>query len=168
MQAATCYYCGFSQVGDGGKMPRHFSNRNYRSSARQMIAAAITLATLTFVSGCSDRDRPMASETVRPTGQQLFMDHCASCHGTEGRGDGPLAPELRVAPANLRLLAQNNDGRFPDRRVHRSIDGRGMPPVHGLPEMPVWGAALRRQASSETQVSAQIILITSYIGTLQD
>lgn len=138
------------------------------SFARSTFAAAIALAAMAFVSGCSDRDSPTASEAVRPSGRQLFFDHCASCHGTEGRGDGPLATELRVAPTNLRLLAQENDGRFPSRRLQRAIDGRGMPTAHGLPEMPVWGAVWKRQGLSEMQLSAQIISITSYISTLQD
>jgi len=35
------------------------------------------------------------------TGRQLFADHCASCHGAEGRGDGPAAANLRPPPADL-------------------------------------------------------------------
>jgi putative copper resistance protein D len=34
-------------------------------------------------------------------GLQLYDDHCAVCHGTEGYGDGPAAPGLRPRPANL-------------------------------------------------------------------
>jgi cytochrome c oxidase cbb3-type subunit 2/cytochrome c oxidase cbb3-type subunit I/II len=41
--------------------------------------------------------RPAAAEV----GQRLFSDHCASCHGDEGRGDGPAAPWLSPPPTNL-------------------------------------------------------------------
>ena len=34
-------------------------------------------------------------------GQQLFADHCASCHGPTGAGDGPGAAALRPRPGNL-------------------------------------------------------------------
>lgn len=34
-------------------------------------------------------------------GLALYPDHCASCHGAEGRGDGPAAAGLRVPPADL-------------------------------------------------------------------
>lgn len=34
-------------------------------------------------------------------GQALYRDHCASCHGTSGNGDGPGAAGLSPAPANL-------------------------------------------------------------------
>lgn len=36
-----------------------------------------------------------------PKGEALFNTHCAACHGTSGRGDGPAAAALKPAPANL-------------------------------------------------------------------
>jgi mono/diheme cytochrome c family protein len=40
-----------------------------------------------------------ASSIVR--GAKLFATHCASCHGREGRGDGPAGRFLRVTPSDL-------------------------------------------------------------------
>lgn len=34
-------------------------------------------------------------------GARLYPEHCASCHGTEGHGDGPAAAGLRIPPADL-------------------------------------------------------------------
>jgi copper resistance protein D len=34
-------------------------------------------------------------------GQELFAEHCASCHGANGRGDGPVAANLPKPPADL-------------------------------------------------------------------
>lgn len=34
-------------------------------------------------------------------GKTLYQTHCATCHGPAGRGDGPTAESLRVAPANF-------------------------------------------------------------------
>lgn len=42
---------------------------------------------------------PPSSDLAR--GQQLYGDHCASCHGATGAGDGPGAASLRPRPANL-------------------------------------------------------------------
>jgi putative copper export protein/mono/diheme cytochrome c family protein len=34
-------------------------------------------------------------------GQSLFAQNCASCHGADGRGDGPAAANLQPSPADL-------------------------------------------------------------------
>ncbi|MGC4097082.1 MAG: cytochrome c/FTR1 family iron permease [Nitrospira sp.] len=34
-------------------------------------------------------------------GATLFAQHCTACHGTQGRGDGPLAKSLDPAPSDL-------------------------------------------------------------------
>lgn len=134
------------------------------------IATALILAAL--ASGCTERkgsgEESIASETTRPSPQELFVSYCASCHGIDGVGDGPLATELRRTPANLRLLKQNNNGEFPTQKVQRSIDGRGMPRSHGLPDMPVWGMDWIRDGLNEAEVKARAIMITSYIASIQD
>ncbi len=45
-------------------------------------------------------------------GAALYPGHCAACHGTEGRGDGPLAAGLPVPPADLTAghLWMHSDG----------------------------------------------------------
>lgn len=34
-------------------------------------------------------------------GARLFGEHCASCHGVQGKGDGPLAPGMEPAPSDF-------------------------------------------------------------------
>lgn len=34
-------------------------------------------------------------------GAALYQTHCASCHGAQGRGDGPAATSLSPPPADL-------------------------------------------------------------------
>jgi high-affinity iron transporter len=36
-----------------------------------------------------------------PHGEELFAQHCAACHGTQGKGDGPLAKGMNPAPRNF-------------------------------------------------------------------
>ena len=35
------------------------------------------------------------------SGQVLYDEHCARCHGLTGKGDGPEAAKLTVPPANF-------------------------------------------------------------------
>ncbi|WGW05426.1 c-type cytochrome [Tropicibacter oceani] len=71
-------------------------------------------------------------------GRAQYHTHCATCHGLEGRGDGPMAGVLLVKPVNLTELSVQNGGTFPLERVVMRIDGREPLVSHGSP-MPVYG-----------------------------
>src|SRR5215470_13260272 len=65
-----------------------------------------------------------AQEPWRDSGVALFGTYCASCHGRDGHGDGPVAESLKTRPPNLTQLAKLNGGMFPAERTRRVIDGR--------------------------------------------
>ena len=77
--------------------------------------------------------------TKSDLGKQEFESKCATCHGMDGRGDGPQAEILSIQPANLTILAKQNGGVFPVKRVHAIIDGRLEVAAHGPRTMPIWG-----------------------------
>ena len=77
-------------------------------------------------------------DEVQQGGQELFRQHCVACHGTNGKGTGPLTSDLIGVPANLTELAMRNKGTFPFWRTYRIIDGREYVAQHGVREMPVW------------------------------
>ena len=52
----------------------------------------------------------------QPAGKARFEQYCSGCHGTDGKGDGPLANLLTVKPVDLTQLAKNNAGNFPGTR----------------------------------------------------
>ncbi len=103
-------------------------------------------------------------------GRALYTTYCASCHGTSGRGDGPVAAQLVTKPANLAEFAVHNGGVFPAERLHRIIDGQEMNArAHGSMEMPVWGDAFRRREGlSEEAASARIDAIIQYLRVIQE
>jgi len=45
----------------------------------------------------------LPAAAVGARGRELWIEHCAGCHGAEGRGDGPAAAWLRPRPTNLTL-----------------------------------------------------------------
>jgi mono/diheme cytochrome c family protein len=61
--------------------------------------------------------------TPTPTGAQDFADLCAPCHGTGGKGDGPMAADLAKKPADLTGLAARSGGEFPMIMVMNKIWG---------------------------------------------
>jgi len=109
------------------------------------------------------------SLTTVESGQALFRSYCASCHGTEAKGDGPIAASLRVVPADLTTLARRNHGRFDAEKVRKAIDGRAVVKTHGDSDMPVWGDAFKRagEGYSEEKVKARIDALVEYLRTLQ-
>jgi hypothetical protein len=73
------------------------------------------------------------------SGEELFERFCASCHGAEARGDGPVSRSLNVAVPDLTRIASRY-GEFPASRIRDIIDGRGIDMfAHGSRTMPVWG-----------------------------
>jgi len=103
-------------------------------------------------------------------GATLFRTYCASCHGSGGRGDGPVAPHLKKPPANLTQIAVRSNGVFDAQKVGQFIDGRNVVRPHGPSEMPVWGDAFTRTTteSDEAAVSQKIEALVRYIETLQE
>ena len=77
------------------------------------------------------------------TGSDLYTNYCAVCHGKSAKGDGPLADKLKKRPPDLTLFARQNGGTFPSAMVAKIIDGRQPEPLHGGPDMPVWGDAFK-------------------------
>ncbi len=109
-------------------------------------------------------------------GKEEFESKCASCHGQDGKGGGPLSHAFITKPADLTVLMKNNGGVFPAQRVYEVIDGRKDIEAHGPRAMPVWGREYRANTpdiegyydlrSSVTQ--AKILALIDYLYRLQD
>lgn len=98
------------------------------------LLALTPAAALAALTGC-------VTPPAEPVGRALFLDYCAACHGTEGRGDGPAAADLDVPPADLTHIAKRNNGVFPRAEVMSVIDGYTRTDQHGG-SMPEFGALL--------------------------
>ena len=77
-------------------------------------------------------------------GKFEYLNSCASCHGTTGKGDGPVVKSLIKPPTDLTKLSETNSGVFPFARVYDVIDGRFELATHGTRDMPVWGEVYKR------------------------
>ena len=109
---------------------------------------------------------------VRTSGRDTYLRLCASCHGTEGKGDGPLAGSLAKPPADLTQLAKRSGGRFDESAVMAAIDGRRAVAAHGTRDMPVWGAIFEEEGRGEPYPAYQGLLksrfLMDYLATLQE
>ena len=96
-----------------------------------------------------------------------FRTYCRSCHGSEGRGDGPVAADLRQPPPDLTLLAERESGRFPASAVRQKIDGRDPVGSHGPGDMPVWGLTFSVRGETATDVEKRIDDLVALIRSIQ-
>lgn len=132
--------------------------------------SALLMSSLLFGMPASSSSQGVtdAPSSERPIdGRVLYVTHCASCHGTSGRGDGPVADSLRRTPADLTQYAGRNRDVFPFAPLERIIDGRDVR-AHGTVEMPVWGDVfLRTPNGSAAAVRDRIDALVRYLESIQ-
>lgn len=95
-----------------------------------------------------------AEDLSTSSGAQLFKRYCASCHGADGKGDGPVAPFFKLLPPDLTEMSRRNKGTFPAERARRIIDGRERTLPHGARQMPVWGTEFELTADQPAAARA--------------
>jgi mono/diheme cytochrome c family protein len=101
-------------------------------------------------------------------GRAMYLQYCASCHGLNGEGNGPMARTLTTPPANLRRLSERYGNPLPEDQIARFIDGRADVKAHGLRDMPVWGKRLYSEGQgSERQVKDLIAKLVAYLQSIQ-
>ena len=111
-------------------------------------------------------------------GKSDYRDSCASCHGEDGKGNGPVAGFLKQKVPDLTILVKNNAGVFPFARVYDVIDGRQAVAAHGPRDMQVWGKEYREEGANRSggyalpaelssYARGRIIALIGYISSLQ-
>ena len=121
-------------------------------------------------------DQTPFPSTFVPSGERMYKQFCAACHGSEGKGHGPAASSLKVAPPDLTTLAKRHKGKFPYDYVSRVLHfGPGVS-AHGSSAMPTWGPIFQRldensrsplRLESETAVRGRIQNLSDYLASLQ-
>jgi mono/diheme cytochrome c family protein len=109
----------------------------------------------------------MAAADDIDEGRQIYLQHCASCHGLTAEGNGPLAPVLTTPPTNLRLLSERFGNPLPEDQIARFIDGRADVRAHGPRDMPVWGERFYAEDGSRGMVKERIAKLVAYLQSIQ-
>jgi len=139
--------------------------------------AAVASLVLLALAGCAAREPSEKKITEllnlgAPNGQELYRQLCASCHGTSGTGDGPLADQLKAKVPDLTRLAARDGGTFPRTGVRAVITGDRAIPSHGPLAMPVWGRRLAPYDSPAAAAAAfdqarDVTAIVDYLASIQ-
>ena len=99
-------------------------------------------------------------------GRRLYVSYCQLCHGTGGKGDGPLAKKMQISPADLATTVRSRS----DTILTKIITGEGRQTITGRDRhnllsdaMPEWKAIF-----SESQVKALIAYLRFLGNTKHD
>jgi len=107
-------------------------------------------------------------QTSAASGKEMFAQYCATCHGADGKGNGPAASSLKTAPPDLTQLAKKNNGKYPANTVASVLKFGNGPGPHGSEDMPVWGPLFQSLDKYHSEVVQQRISnLVSYVESLQ-
>jgi mono/diheme cytochrome c family protein len=136
---------------------------------RYVVSVVFVAAALSTIASAQVGRTGMPPLTIESlTGRDSFDRYCTSCHGSDGRGGGPVAAALKTPPADLTTLAQRNGGSFPRARVASFVEGTDRSsPTHGTSDMPVWGSTFRSLESSDARVRVRLANLVAYVESLQ-
>ncbi len=102
-----------------------------------------------------------------PSGEEIYKQYCAGCHGADAKGQGPVASNLKLPPPDLTTLAKRHDGEFPYAYVYDVVFW-GPLASHGSVSMPVWGPIfLHLDKRDEVTVGKRIANLSAYLASLQ-
>ncbi len=124
---------------------------------------AILLGILTLLLSVAVQAESTVEQDI---GEQEYSSFCATCHGSDGKGNGPKANQLSATPTNLTLLSKENGGSFPETAVYNIIDGRRVGDLHGQ-EMPIWGEHFKEIVGNEEAVDERISNLIEYLISIQ-
>ena len=111
---------------------------------------------------------PEQVQTGLMQGPALFKAHCAVCHGSGGKGDGPMAASLRAKVPDLTRVAMRNGGKFPLERVQKIISGEARAGIaHGTREMPIWGPVFSEVTRDRDIGRVRVYNLAKYLEDLQ-
>ena len=102
-------------------------------------------------------------------GKDLYLAYCASCHGTLGKGDGPVASALKGPLADLTTISKRNRGKFPREAVEKIILGeqKNARTAHGSEQMPVWGPVFRKVENDQDFGLVRVRRLVEYLISIQ-
>lgn len=131
------------------------------------LAAAVAVGM-----GCTAQTESKVVIPVHKTsptdGKVMYNSYCAPCHGTDARGNGPVAGALKTPPTDLTLLSKKNQGKFPQDHIVSVLNFGSTHPAHGTAEMPVWGSIFgRMDQMNAADKQLRITNLGRYIESLQ-
>jgi mono/diheme cytochrome c family protein len=153
------------------KPERNSENRSWRGIVLAVTLGSLLVCLPDLAVGATPRQ---AAEKTKPEpliysvkGPELFRTYCATCHGLDGKGGGPMASSLKATVPDLTVLTKKNQGQFPTQRVRQVIAGGQLPASHGSGEMPVWGPIFHQIENDQDLGNVRLENLVKYLQSIQ-
>jgi mono/diheme cytochrome c family protein len=127
---------------------------------RAVAGAVVALSSVLW-----SADQRAYAQSPGDAGKATFSEHCASCHGESGHGDGPRGAGLTTKPADLTRLSARHNGEFPTERI-ADIVRNGSALLGHTTEMPAWSTVFGVKGDPSV-ARARIDALARYLETLQ-
>ena len=133
-----------------------------------LLSLCLVLLPAVLLPAAQKQDRTTSSLRNTVEGAKIFLYHCATCHGTDGRGHGPASVALKHPVPDLTLISQRSGGKFPYQRVKGIVEGNepGLL-AHGNREMPIWGPIFHEVESDQDWGEVRLDAITKHVESIQ-
>jgi len=106
--------------------------------------------------------------TSANSGKEMYEAYCATCHGKDGRGQGPAAAALKIPPTDLTVLARQHAGKFPSIKDYRALAGVAGIAADGSKEMPIGGPIFMSMSHQhESEVHLRVANLSEYLKSMQ-
>ena len=133
-----------------------------------MAVCALVAVSMSFANQSTTKVVIPVDRTVGTNGKQMFTSYCAPCHGTDGRGHGPVAAALKTQPRDLTELRRQHNGKFPDAHVVAVLQFGPEVRGHEPSEMPAWAHIFVNMNPTNLQSEQlRICNLTRYLETIQ-
>ena len=136
-----------------------------------MLRRFLALVVFGFIASLIASSLPSSQTAManNERGRILYMQHCASCHGVDGKGQGAVSKNFREPLPDLTAI-QRKEGKFPGTKIKLVIAGEvGETEItaHGTREMPVWGKVFR-DARGQDRSRLDVYSLMKYIESIQE
>lgn len=97
----------------------------------KLLVSMLSCTMLMLAVGCTDKSDRSTEDAVNVSPERIYARRCASCHGPEGKGDGPMSPTFANVSdlSDERVQSRHSDE---DLKVIITKGYKRMPPVRNL------------------------------------
>ena len=135
------------------------------------MSDSYSTVSLRFAVACLVCNTAVSAQTptrqVPLEGPAVYKAYCGSCHGPDGKGNGPAAAALKFKPADLTTIAKNNKGVFPRVTIEDVLQNGGKWKGHGSKEMPTWGPVFLADNEDAKAAFAHLDNLVTYLEFIQ-